>query len=146
MPSYHIPVRHCNIIPQSTHRFCKFRSPNHISVYFYYLPYTSLIRGSNPSMDKGFTLMKISRLAPGSTQPPIQWVQRVVSQGKGVGHEADNSPTCSVEVYECSFTSLPSICLHGVCGNNFMFLTCSVRLMMHNLITIIILCLWFRAS
>jgi len=91
-------------------------------------------------MDKGFTLLKTSRLAPGSTQPPIQWVQRVVSQGKGSGHEADDSPTCSVEVYEWSFTSIPSICLHGVCRNNFMFLTCSTHLIMHNLITIIICC------
>jgi hypothetical protein len=91
----------------------------------------------NPSMDEGFTLLKTSRLAPWSTQPPIQWVQRVVSQEKGSGHEADNSPTCSVEVSDWSFMSIPSICLHGVCRNNFMFLTCYMHLIMHNFITII---------
>ena len=89
-------------------------------------------------MDKGITLLKPSRLAPGSTQPLIQWVQRAVSQRKGSGHEADNSPTCSVEVYEWSFMSIRSVCLHEVCRNNFMFLTCSVHLIMDNLITIII--------
>jgi hypothetical protein len=89
-------------------------------MFFFYLP-TCSVMGSNLSMDKGFTLLKTSRLAPGPAQPPIQWVQRVVSQGKGSGHEADNSPTCSAEVYEWSFRSIPSVCLHGVCRNNYMY-------------------------
>lgn len=138
MPSYHISLRHSNIIPQSTQ--ADFVSSDLQTIFLYIIfisPTCSVIRGSNPSMDKGFTLLKTSRLAPGSTQPPIRWLQRVISQGKGSGHEADNSPTCNVEVYEWSFTSILSICLHRVCRNNCMFLTCSMYLIMHNLITII---------
>jgi hypothetical protein len=105
---------------------------------FFYLPYMFCNQGFESQHGQGNYSLKTSRLAPGSTQPPIQWVQRVVSQGKGSRHEAHNSPTCSVEFYEWSFTSISSTCLHGVCRNNFMFLTCSMHLIMHNLITIII--------
>jgi hypothetical protein len=88
-------------------------------------------------MDKGFTLLKTSRWAPGSTHPPIQWVQRVVSQGRGQGMRLTTHPHVVFkfmsgvlhpfplyDFMECVGTTLCS--LHVLC------------IIMHNLITIII--------
>jgi len=53
----------------------------------------------------------MSRLALGSTQPPIQWVTEAPSLGvKWLGHEADHSLPSSAKVKNvCSYTSLPNI-------------------------------------
>jgi hypothetical protein len=48
---------------------------------------------------KNFLFSTSSRLAVGSTQPPIQWVPGVLSLGvKQPGHEADQSPPKSAKV------------------------------------------------
>jgi hypothetical protein len=64
-----------------------------------------------------FLFDTMSRSTLALTQPPVQWVMWVVSRGvKQPGSEADHSTTSSAEVKECtwSYTSTPSICLHGV--------------------------------
>jgi hypothetical protein len=52
---------------------------------------------------------KSSRLALGSTQPPIQWVPGALSPGvKRPGREADHSPPTSAEVKKMwIYTSTP---------------------------------------
>jgi hypothetical protein len=52
----------------------------------------------------------------GATQTPVQWLPGAFSLGvKWLGHEADHSPPSSAEVKNAwSYTSTPSICLHGV--------------------------------
>jgi len=50
------------------------------------------------------------------TQPPVQWVQGVLSsEVKRPGREADHSTPSSAEVQNArSYTSAPPIRLHGV--------------------------------
>jgi hypothetical protein len=59
-----------------------------------------------------------SRPALGPTQPPIQWVAKVLSlEVKWLGHEADNSPPSSAEVKNVwNYTSAPPI-YHGLVLN-----------------------------
>jgi hypothetical protein len=48
-----------------------------------------------------FLFTTASRTAPGSTQPPIQWIQGALTPGvKWSEREADHSPPFSVEVKE----------------------------------------------
>jgi len=51
-----------------------------------------------------------------ATQPPIQWILRILSLGvKQPWREADHSPPSSTEVMKAwSYTSIPTIHLHGV--------------------------------
>jgi hypothetical protein len=58
----------------------------------------------------------VSRAALGPTQPPIQWVPGALTLGvKRLGREADHSPPSSAKDKNVwSYTSTPSICLHGV--------------------------------
>jgi hypothetical protein len=60
-------------------------------------------RGSNPGGGLGIFLFNtVSRPALRPTQPPIQWVQGVLSLGiKRPWREADNSPPPSAEVEKC---------------------------------------------
>jgi hypothetical protein len=49
-----------------------------------------------------FLFTTASRTVLGPTQPPIQWVSRILSLGiKRPGCEADHSPPSSAEVKEC---------------------------------------------
>jgi hypothetical protein len=65
-------------------------------------------RSSSPGKIKNF-LFKSSRLALGSTQPPIQWVPGTISLGlKRPVREADHSPPTSAEVKKMwIYTSTP---------------------------------------
>jgi hypothetical protein len=57
---------------------------------------------------QGLGIFLFSRPALGPTQPPIQWVQRVLSLGvKRPGRETDHTPASSAEVrntwnYNCT--------------------------------------------
>jgi len=55
-------------------------------------------------------------LAPGSSQPLIQWVLGTLSLGvKWPRREADHSPPSGAEVKNAwSYTTTPAILLHGV--------------------------------
>jgi hypothetical protein len=65
-----------------------------------------------------FRLATSSRPALGPTQPPAQWVPGVLSSGvKRPRHEADHSSPLNAEVNAWSYTSGPSIRLHGVVLN-----------------------------
>jgi hypothetical protein len=66
-------------------------------------------RNSSPGRVKNFLFSKSSRLALGSTQPPIQWVPEALSPGvKRLGREADHSPPTSAEVKKMwIYTSTP---------------------------------------
>jgi hypothetical protein len=56
-------------------------------------------RSSRPGRVKNFLFSKSSRLALGSTQPPIQWVPGALSPWvKRPGREADHSPATSTKV------------------------------------------------
>jgi hypothetical protein len=56
-------------------------------------------RSSSPSRVKNFLFSMLSRLAPRSTQPCIQWAPEAFSPGvKKPGSEADHSPPGSAEV------------------------------------------------
>jgi hypothetical protein len=58
-----------------------------------------------------FLFTTVSRMALGSTQPPMLWVLGV----KWPGCETDHSPPSSAKVKNAwSYTSTPPICLHGV--------------------------------
>jgi hypothetical protein len=63
-----------------------------------------------------FFFTTASRTALGPTQSSIQWVLGAISPGiKRPGCEADHSTPSSAEVKDaCSYTSTPSIRLHGV--------------------------------
>jgi hypothetical protein len=55
----------------------------------------------SPSRVNNFLFSTSSIPAPGSTQPPIQWVPGAHSTGvKQLGHEADHSPLTSAKVKE----------------------------------------------
>jgi hypothetical protein len=56
-----------------------------------------------------FFFTTVSRMALGSTQPPIQWIPGALSLGvKQLGHEADHSPPSSAKVNNSwSYTSTP---------------------------------------
>jgi hypothetical protein len=55
---------------------------------------------------------------PGSNLPPIRCVPGVLTL-KWLGHEATHSPATSDEVKnECSYTSTPLTCLHGMYKDN----------------------------
>jgi hypothetical protein len=57
------------------------------------------------------------RIALGPTQPPIQWVPRILSLGvKRLGCEADHSPPSSAEVKECVELYLHSSKTPSWCG------------------------------
>jgi hypothetical protein len=74
--------------------------PGYRSRYSYWLR-AGRLRGwsSSPVGGKNFLFSKSSRLALGSTQPPIQWVPGALSPGvKRQGHEADYYPPTSAEV------------------------------------------------
>jgi hypothetical protein len=65
-------------------------------------------RSSSPGRVKNFLYSMSSRLALGSTQPPIQWGPGVLSPGvKRPGREADHSPAASAEVKMWIYTSIP---------------------------------------
>jgi hypothetical protein len=67
------------------------------------------------SVGKNFHFSMSSRPALGPTQPPIQWVPRVLSPGvKQLEREADHSPSTSAEVKK--YVHSP-IHLHGVVLN-----------------------------
>jgi hypothetical protein len=54
---------------------------------------------SSPGRDKNFLFSMSSRPTLGPTQPPIQWLPRVLSRGvKRPGREADHSPPSNAEV------------------------------------------------
>jgi hypothetical protein len=56
-------------------------------------------RSSSPGGGKNFYLSMSSRLALGSTQPPIQWAPGAFSPGvKWLKREADHSPSSNAEV------------------------------------------------
>jgi hypothetical protein len=63
-----------------------------------------------------FPSTAVSRMALGTTQPPIQWLPAALSLWvKRPGREADHSPPSSAEVKNAwSYTSSPPIRLHGV--------------------------------
>jgi len=63
-----------------------------------------------------FHFATASRPAPGLTQPPIQWVPRLLPRGvKRPGHEADYSPPSSAEVKNTwNYTSTPPYAF--ICG------------------------------
>jgi hypothetical protein len=59
-----------------------------------------------------------SRLALGPTQQPIQWVPGALFLGvKWPVHEADHSPSSTAEFENSSYTSTPSIYIHGILLN-----------------------------
>jgi hypothetical protein len=66
-------------------------------------------RGSSPGRIKNFHFSMSSRLTVGSTQSPIQWVPGALSpEVKRSGHEADHSPSVSIEVKKMwIYTSTP---------------------------------------
>jgi len=61
----------------------------------------------------------MSRLALGTTQPPIQWIQGAITLGvKWAGYEAEHScPTKAKAKNVWNYTSTPPICLHGMVLN-----------------------------
>jgi hypothetical protein len=61
-------------------------------------------------------IKKNSELDKWPTQPPIQGAPGLLFLGvKWQGHEVDHSPPSNAEVEnEWSYTSIPSVCLHGV--------------------------------
>jgi hypothetical protein len=63
-----------------------------------------------------WSVKTVSRMALGTTQPPIQWVPGVLSlEVMRPGREAGHSPPSSAEVKNAwSYTSIPPIRLHGV--------------------------------
>jgi hypothetical protein len=69
-----------------------------------------------PMGAENFLFTTASRTTLGPTQPPTQWVPGTLSLGvKRPGREADHSPPTSSEVKNAwSYTSTPSIRLHGV--------------------------------
>jgi hypothetical protein len=77
-----------------------------------------------------FLFTTASRTAPGSTQPPIQWVPGFLSLGvKRLGREADHSPPSSAEVKNAwSYNSTPQYVFIGWClvkhGDIFTFTFC----------------------
>jgi hypothetical protein len=76
-----------------------------IVIYCYYLAQSverratgSSARVRFPAGAREFFYSTASRLVLGPTQPPIQWVPRVISRGiKRPGRESDNSPPSSIE-------------------------------------------------
>jgi hypothetical protein len=66
---------------------------------------------------KNFLFSKSSRLALGSTQPPIQWVPGALSaRVKRPGREADHSPPTSAEVNKMwIYTSTPPYAFTAYC-------------------------------
>jgi hypothetical protein len=54
----------------------------------------------SPAGERIFSLTSVSRLALRPTQPPVQWVLRVLSPGVKArpGRDADHSPPSSAEV------------------------------------------------
>jgi hypothetical protein len=64
---------------------------------------TTRLRAERPGFDfrqehEIFLFSIASRLAPGPTQPPIQWIPRALSLGvKRQGRESDHSPTSSTK-------------------------------------------------
>jgi hypothetical protein len=63
-------------------------------------------------------LFTASRLTPGTTQPPIQWVPGAFSPGvKRQGREADHSPPSSAEVKKDGAIPPLPICLHVIVLN-----------------------------
>ena len=63
-----------------------------------------------------------SRPTPGLTQPPIQWVTCPFPRLKRLGCEADHSPLSNADIKkEWSYIVTPSIYLHGMDRDNFIF-------------------------
>jgi hypothetical protein len=75
-------------------------------------------RGSSvrfPAGAPNFLFTTVSRMALGPTQPPIQWVPGPLSLGiKRPGREADHSHLVPRSKNAWSYTSTPTIRLHGV--------------------------------
>jgi hypothetical protein len=65
-----------------------------------------------------FLFTTVSRTVLGPTQPPMQWVQGVLSPGvKRPGREADHSPPSSAEVKNAwSYTSTPQYAFIAWCS------------------------------
>ena len=69
-----------------------------------------------------FILSKTYRLALGPTQPPIQCIQGFLSTGVKQLCEFNYSPTSSAQVKnEWTYSSTPSVCLHGIQRHKFTF-------------------------
>jgi hypothetical protein len=73
----------------------------------------------SPSKVKIFHFSSLSRLALGSTKPPIQWAPGVLSPGlKGAVHEYYHSPPTSDEVKKMwVYTSTPPYVYMAWCLN-----------------------------
>jgi hypothetical protein len=85
---------------------------------------------SVPNKGKGFfALASASRLAVSPTQPPVQWVPKILSPRVkcGWGMDVDHSPPSSAKVQkEEELTSSPPKHLHGIQWGSFIY---TVRLM-----------------
>jgi hypothetical protein len=82
-------------------------------------------------MGRNFLFATMPMLTPGTTQPQTQWVVKPFSlREKWPEHETGHSPLSSTKVKNVwSFSSTPSICLHGVMRRQrniicFNFITC----------------------
>jgi hypothetical protein len=73
-------------------------------------------------MGRIILLSTLPKLVLGSTQPPIQQVMRVFSEGKWPGHEADHTPPISAKVKNTRIHIHSPIYLHDVVLN-FIFFT-----------------------
>jgi hypothetical protein len=65
---------------------------------------------------RNFSFHQNAHTDSGATQPPIQWVMKVLSLGvKWLVHGADHSPRTTAEVRNVgSYTSTPTVWLHGI--------------------------------
>jgi hypothetical protein len=92
---------------------------------FFNLPYIFCDGGLHPGTDKRFIIPQNIRI--GARAPPsllfsgYRGLFLGMGEGGVLGHEADKLPPCSAEVIEWSYTSTPTICLHGVRRKNFTY-------------------------
>jgi hypothetical protein len=103
--------------PSALFSHCCFLTPQQCQLRFIFKSYSDWLRAGrprgqilSPGRDKNFLFSTSSRLALGSTQPPIQWLPGAFSPGvKCPGHEADHSPQTIAEVKKMwIYTSSPS--------------------------------------
>jgi hypothetical protein len=74
--------------------------------------------GFDSQQGQVFILFVASRQNVRSTQPPIQWVPRVISSGaKRLWREADHSSPSSAETRKVELYLHSPICLHGIMLN-----------------------------
>lgn len=78
-----------------------------------------MVLGMIPGKGKIFLFSKMSRVALGTTQPPIQWVPWTLSLWvKWLGYEANHSPTPTAQVISAV---IPLLSPHGAHGGKFSF-------------------------